>query len=283
MNAEKIILTGTKQQYEVPNRWELLTPKQYLLLIHLLGLYSSKQATIHDVKFYYLCNALRINPKKIKDPGAMANMIVIADQIDFIFDSKGKVNIAFIAQLVPFLKVNNKRYKGYKINTSFETLTCSLTASQFIDAQEVLTDKTDKLPLLAAILYSPAPYSSEKAHDLAHKFSSVSPMILQAIAFNFQAFVTFIFTRTHFSILSSREKADSIPEIATGLAETMYNLSTDGLGDAHTVKQMPVIEFLIILRKKLIESVRAMHDSKIEITEIADKTGLSTKTIKRMI
>lgn len=140
----------------------------------------------------------------------------------------------------------------------------------------------DKLPLLAAILYCPAPYSSDEAHRLAEDFTKINPITLQAIALNFQAIVTFLFTKTHFSLLSAG-KNEEIPEIATGLTETMYNLSADGMGDVNTVKQMPIIEFLTILRKKLIESVRAMHDAKVDIVEIASKTGLSTQIIKKML
>jgi hypothetical protein len=211
----------------------------------------------------------------------MANLIVLSEHIDFIFDRKGKVNISFLAQLIPVLKANSNIYQGYEVNTSFDTLTCSLTASQFIDAQEVLKAKADKLPLLAAILYCPAPYSGAKAHELATDFVNINPLVLHAIALNFQALVTYLFTRTHFSLLASGKKNDPIPEIATGLSETLYNLSSDGLGDIEKLKQMPLIEFLTILRKKLIESVKAMHEAKIDLVEIVDKTGLSTKLIKK--
>ena len=283
MNSEKIIFKTPKGEYSIPNRWELLMPDQFLHLCALIAQYAIGKASQHDVQLFFVCKALGINPKKIKDEGAMANLVVLAEQIDFIFEKNGKVNICFPAQLVPRLKAKKQNYDGYEVNTAFDTLTCSLTASQLIDAQEVLKANADKLPLLAAILYCPHPYSGEKAHEIAPDFITVNPLVLQAVALNFQALVTFLFTRTHFSLLSSGKKTDAIPEIATGLAETMYNLSADGMGDVNTVKQMPVIEFLTILRKKMIESVRAMHDAKMDIIEISEKTGLSTKTIKKMI
>jgi hypothetical protein len=127
------------------------------------------------------------------------------------------------------------------------------------------------------------PYYSCDAKELAVGFAKINPLILHAIALNFQALVTYLFTRTHFSLLAAGKKTDPIPEIATGLAETLYNLSNDGLGNIETIKQMPLIEFLIILRKKLIESVKAMHDAKIDLVEITEKTGLSTKIIKKML
>lgn len=282
MNAETITFKTPKGEYSIPNRWELLTTDQFLHLVALIAQYALGNATAEDVRLFFVCKAIGVSPKKIKAADAMANLTILAEQIDFIFDKNGKINVCFIAQLMPKLKVKKRKYNGYEVNTSFDTLTCSLTASQFIESQEVLKSKAGKLPLLAAILYCPQPYSSEKAHLLGKDFIKINPLVLQAIALNFQALVTFLFTRTHFSLLSS-SKAGSIPEIATGLAETMYNLSADGMGDVNSVKQMPVVEFLTILRKKLIESVRAMHDAKVEITEIAAKTGLSTQTIKKML
>ncbi|MDR0713877.1 MAG: winged helix-turn-helix transcriptional regulator [Bacteroidales bacterium] len=46
---------------------------------------------------------------------------------------------------------------------------------------------------------------------------------------------------------------------------------------------MPVIKYLTILRKKLIESIIAMRDAEMNIVDIADKTGLSIQTVKKII
>ncbi len=283
MNAEKIIFNTPKGEYSIPNRWELLSPEHFLYLCALISQYASGNATSNDVRLFFVCRVLDVDLKKIKDPDAVSNLTILADQVDFIFDIDGKVNICFLKQLVPELKIGRKKINGYEINTSFDTLTCSLTAAQFIEAQETLKGGADKLPLLASILYCPEPYSSEKAHELAVRFVKSNQLVLHAIALNFQALVTFLFTKTHFSLLSTGKRSDPVPEIATGLAETLYNLSADGMGDINTVKRMPVIEFFSILRKKLIESVRAMHDSKIDIIEISKKTGLPTITIKKML
>ena len=67
------------------------------------------------------------------------------------------------------------------------------------------------------------------------------------------------------------------------MAESLYNLSADGLGNVDVIEQMPVIKYLTILRKKLIESVTAMNEAGIDLVEISDKTGLSIKTIKQII
>ena len=67
------------------------------------------------------------------------------------------------------------------------------------------------------------------------------------------------------------------------MAESLYNLSADGLGDVDVIEQMPVIKYLTILRKKLIESVTAMNEVGLDLVEISDKTGLSIKMIKMIL
>lgn len=251
-------------------------------LVQLLALYSLKTISSHDVQLQFCAYLLGVNLQKIDDETAMANLIVLSEQISFIFDKNEKLTPYFLQQKFPKLYVFGIRYDGYIVNTSFDTLTCSLTALQFIEAQELLSKTGEKLPLLAAILYCPPPYNSEKAHALADKFTALKPKQLLSIAFNFQAFVGYLFHKTHFSILMQRKETPK-SEISIGLSDMLYNLSSDGLGDAENIERMPVIKYLSIMRKKLIESVRAMNDAKVELAEIADKTGLDFKTINKIL
>lgn len=266
----------------LPNSWTDLTPSQFVNTVALVSLHAAGMATQHDVKFMYVCHAFGINPHHIVDADAMGNLAVLANQVTFIFNKKGKPELIFPAQLIPEVKIGNKKYNGYTVRTHFDTLTCSLTAAQFIDAHSVIKAGSSKLALLASILYFDKNYNSEVAHALAEQFSQLDQLTLQAIAVNFQALVSFLFTRTPFSILAESDKTSS-SEISTGLSETMYNLCTDGYGTVADVKQIPLIEFLTILRKKLIDAVTAMHAGKMNIVEIMDKTGLHSRTIKKIL
>ena len=62
--------------------------------------------------------------------------------------------------------------------------------------------------------------------------------------------------------------------ISTGALESLYNLSSDGLGDVYTVERMNILQYLTILRKKLIDTVRSLHSAKMEKIDIANETGL---------
>lgn len=197
-------------------------------------------------------------------------------------DYKYVLDACFCAQLIPSIKIAGKVYAGYKVDTSFDNLTCSLTALQYIEARKLIGCGADKLPLLAAILYTPGTYSSEAAHALAHDFARLPEDTLQAIAFNFQCFNNFLFAKTDFYVLTAGKEQKENP-ISTGALESLYNLSSDGMGDIRIVEQMNIIQYLTILRKKLIESVRSMNDMKLERTEIASKTGLPLNIINSIL
>lgn len=283
MNAPSIQFETPQGQYSLPNCWELLTPDLFRYVCELLTDYTSGKLSFRAFHLAYVCRCLALEPEKIKGTTANENLYLLSSQIDFIFKDPEHINNCFLAQLVPELVVGNTIYPSYRIQTACDTLTCTLTTMQFIEAYELIGCQADKLPLLAAILYYPDRYTSEGAHTLSTCFSDVDPVILQSIALNFQALANYLFTRTSFSILYMRKPKEHKPVISIGMAESLYNLSADGLGNVEVIEQMPVIKYLTILRKKLIESVTAMNEAGIDLVEISDKTGLSIKTIKQII
>ena len=194
------------------------------------------------------------------------------------------VDDCWCAQLIPFIQIGKKKIlKGYTVNTSFGVLSCSLTALQYIEARSLL-DHTDSLPLMASILY-PDPdtkYSSYLAHQRATEFANLSTELLYGIMLNFRAFNNYLFTKTDFSLLTA-SRLDEKKLISTGALESLYNLSADGYGSAEEVEQMNIIQYLTILRKKIIESVRSMHTAEMKITDIEKETGLPIQILKQII
>lgn len=194
------------------------------------------------------------------------------------------VDDCWCAQLIPFIQIGKKKIlKGYTVNTSFGVLSCSLTALQYIEARNLL-DHTDSLPLMASILYSDpdTKYSSYLAHQRATEFANLSTELLYGIMLNFRAFNNYLFTRTDFSLLTA-SRLDEKKLISTGALESLYNLSADGYGSAEEVEQMNIIQYLTILRKKIIESVRSMHTAEMKITDIEKETGLPIQILKQII
>ena len=273
--------------YEIPNSWELLTSDQYLKLIELLSLMENGQYPPGAVKCLFLCYMMKWDLNRIKrDEKVLENFMSIASQITFIFqekDDKFVLDLCFCRQQLPLIFIDKKAYYGYDINTDFQSLTCSLTALQYIEARQLLDMGEESLPLLAAVLYfGKGQYSSEKAQKLALQFRKLPANTLRAIALNFTAVNNFLFSKTEFSLLTKflPQKGNSITTDAT---DALYDLSKDGLGNANQVEQMNVLTYLRILRKKTIEGVKSLKASGMEMAKIADEVGLPLEIVKQII
>lgn len=273
--------------YEIPNSWELLTSDQYLKLIELLSLMENGQYPPGAVKCLFLCYMMKWDLNRIKrDEKVLENFMSIASQITFIFqekDDKFVLDLCFCRQQLPLIFIDKKAYYGYDINTDFQSLTCSLTALQYIEARQLLEMGEESLPLLAAVLYfGKGQYSSEKAQKLALQFRKLPANTLRAIALNFTAVNNFLFSKTEFSLLTKflPQKGNSITTDAT---DALYDLSKDGLGNANQVEKMNVLTYLRILRKKTIEGVKSLKASGMEMAKIADEVGLPIEVVKQII
>jgi hypothetical protein len=228
--------------------------------------YPDNDAALQDLDFETRKLCKRIPPHRLT--GITIARYLSKQPYNYAVDS------CFCKQQIPAIRIDDDElYSAYNIDTSFNRLTCSLTALQFIEARSLIGGSLDQLPLLAAILYYPEQYSSDGAHALAHKFVNLPTDELTAIAFNFQAFVNYLFTKTEFK-LPTEAKNTKESAISTGALESLYNLSSDGLGDVYTVERMNILQYLTILRKKLIDTVRSLHSAKMEKIDIANETGL---------
>lgn len=313
------------QMYQIPNRWELIrNDYDYLQLVRDIILMSEGKLSPAMVRINYICRYFGWNYKKIKDEDSFANLVMLAEQVTFVFrisypnndealqglddytyklckripperlsgitlakvlkrlDYRFTLDLCFCRQFMPYLTVDGKHYTGYTISTSFDTLSTSLTALQFIEARQLIGQGEKILPLMAAILYHPYPYTSESAHQLADTFKSVPRDKLYAISLNFQAFINFLFTKTEYSILTAGKETKR-SAISTGALESLYNLSSDGYGDIIHIERMGLLQYLVILRKKVIESVRSLNAAKMELVDIEKETGLPLSIIKQIL
>lgn len=193
------------------------------------------------------------------------------------------VDLCFCAQLIPTISINNRTYHAYKIQKDYGSLTCSLTALQYIEARSLIEQGEKSLPLIAAILYYPEKeYSSEHAHALAKEFEALPLETLTAISFNFQAFNSYLFSKTAFSLLTKFKLKPEHP-ITTDASDALYDLSKDGLGDARQIEQMNLLTYLKVLRKKTIDAVRDMKGFGWDKVKISDEVGLPVSIINEIV
>lgn len=225
-----------------------------------------------DSETYELCR--RVDPFRLHLPIAR-----VLRRLDYQY----VVDLCFCAQLIPAVRVKEHTYQGYTVEKGYGMLTCSLMALQYIEARELIERGEKSLPLMAAILYYPSPqYDSERAHALAHEFEILPPQLLTAISFNFQAFNNYLFSKTHFSLLSKFKPRPDHP-ITTDASDALYDLSKDGLGDALQIEQMNVLTYLKVLRKKTIDAVRDMKGFGWDKTKISNEVGLPISVIDDII
>lgn len=284
---KSISVRANGKEYEIPNSWELLTSEQFLKLVELLSLMENGQYPPGAIKCLFLCYLMKWDLGKIKrDEKALGNFMAIADQLTFIFkEAEGKIvlDLCFCRQQLPILFIDQKAYYGYEINTDFQSLTCSLTALQYIEARQLLDMGEASLPLLAAVLYCKGEYSSEKAQKLAQQFRKLPDNTLMAIALNFTAVNNFLFSKTEFSLLTKFQSQPGSCSITTDATDALYDLSKDGLGNAHQVEQMNVLTYLRILRKKTIDGVKSLKASGMDVAKIATEVGLPIDIINKIV
>lgn len=284
---KSISVRANGKEYEIPNSWDLLTSEQYLKLIDLLSLMESGQYPPGAIKCLFLCHLMKWDINKIKrDEHALENFMAIASQLTFIFQEKEDkfvLNLCFCRQMLPIVFIDKKAYYGYEVSTDYNSLTCSLSALQYIEARQLLDMGEDSLPLLAAVLYfKKGEYSSEKAQKLADEFKKLPQNTLRAIALNFTAVNNFVFLKTEFSLLTKfvPQKGSAITTDAT---DALYDLSKDGLGNASQVERMNVLTYLRILRKKTIDGVKTLRTAGMDVVKIANEVGLPLEIVKKII
>lgn len=320
--SEYIDIQLESKTIQVPNSWYTMAEEQFIPLMDDIVSMASGVKSVGRVRLNYILRYLGID-YKINDDDACANLALIAEKVTFPFlisypdndsalegldslsyeqckkvaphrltgisianylkrlDYRYTLDLCFLRQFIPSLKVNGRKCTGYRIDTDYDMFTTSLTALQFIEARECMEGE-GKLPLLAAILYSSHPYDSAKAHETVGNFEKLDKSMLYAIAFNFRAIVNYLFTKTDYKLLTAA-KPGAQKSITTGAMESLYNLSSDGYGNITEVENMNLLQYLGILRKKVIDSVRQLHAAKMENVKIEEETGLPLDIIKSII
>ena len=221
---------------------------------------------------------------KRTDPFRLQHIPTLAHLKDL--DYKYQLDLCYFAQLVPevVIRTSDKTtalFRGYRAVMADGIIACSLTALQYIEARQLL-DRPESWPLMAAILYYPGTYDSEGAQRNVGLLKDLDPLTLKAIAMNFMALNTFLYTKTEFSLLSKFEPGKA-KAITTDMSDALYDLCNDGLGNADEVERLNLMTYLKVLRKKTIDGVRQLHGTGMDLAKIANETGLPIEIIMKIV
>lgn len=296
MKQQDITIMSGSQTAVIPNSWQGVTPDVFQKFVSNLADHYAGNLTEADIRRRYVLDVMGWRLSRIHDTDTLATVVALADRITFLFTPQQNPtttyphlqppttspNLNFFAQFVPTVKIGTTEYQAYSVSTAYNNLTTSLTALQYIEAQQALQQGTPSLPMLAAILYCPQPYSSTLAQQLAEKMQQLPAVTLMAIQMNFIAFTTALYTQTEFALLSKFQPKKQSP-IATDMADALYDLCADGLGTHEQVEQMNLLTYLRILRKKTIEAVRQMRSLEWDVIKISQETTLPVSVVQQII
>lgn len=311
-----------------PNKWEELTPVQFIQVVFLIMQYKIGEMSIKELQLRLYLELAGINNRKIlkksyewmqenifKHLGKMSFIFmhiykderfellsesmkkklekVMPEEINDpeaviarTFEKVTDIDLCFAKQLIPNIYIGLKSYAGYNFHIKSGVLNTSMTAEQYIDAVNTLseysqTKNVDSLNLLCSILYC-TPYSSSSAIVQVGKFAKLDDLAKGAIILNFEAIITWLTTKTKYKVLFSPAGKKSEKNIL-GMGTILYSLVEKGYGKLDEIGNINLIAFFDLMLKNLQDAAQEMKSSKMKDTEIADALNITLDTLNLLI
>lgn len=195
-----------------------------------------------------------------------------------------RIDAVWMKNLMPMIRMGDRELQGWTAHLEGGALTTSMTSYQFAQGYDLLSTIGDggsrrAMALLLGLLYG----ADTDDTALVEQIGQLPDDILQAAILNFQAFVTFIFTRTPFSILWSSGSGAEKKQESLVMSDSLYSLCKEGYGNYEQVERMPLMTYLAIMRTETISSVRSMAAVDTAPEDIAARMGLSVEQVKKML
>ena len=189
-----------------------------------------------------------------------------------------EIDCIFAKNLVPEIRMRRAIYPGFRMNRIGEVLNTDLPAGDFIDAttlhdQYMKSGSEEILNQMVSLLY-------KLPEGVA---ASIPAGTRAAILFNFRAILLFLTHQTQYGILWKAGKTNQDEKISIGFVDSLYSLAKAGYGDTTRLKTISVVEFLDLLLKEVIDTVKTLKDAKMDLTKIAEVTKLSLNQIQSIL
>lgn len=192
-------------------------------------------------------------------------------------------DIHFAKQLLPVLP--DTKLQGYTFSVAGQIVNTTLTAGQYIDANTMLQQYQNSkepsfLAALVKILYSPHPYTSDKAENLSLK--KIAEGAQYAVMYNYMGIVSWISSLPKYDILfNAPERKKSKNPL--GPNAPLYTLSGKGFGTLKEVSNMPLFSYLDLLLKQTVDAVLQMQSVGKKKSEIAKELNISITQINTVL
>lgn len=196
------------------------------------------------------------------------------------------IDAVWAKNLIPEIKVGDAVLQGWKADVKDGILSTTLSAMQFTQGYDLLSlistaGSPRTIAVLTALLYG----VKTDNEQLISQIEKLPDVVLQGVVLNFQAFVSYIFGCTHYSLLwDTKSETSSTKEvIKTSFSDSLYSLCKTGYGNYEQVEQMPLLTYLSIMRSDIISGVKTMAASGSSADDIAEHMHLPVTLILKMI
>lgn len=269
-----------KHTYQIPTRWEEITPddsKMFIRMCRAFELFEIGKINFEELRIAVSSSVLGVDfgllPKQ--NDTLAENIFRLNEAIKFPYDIKTNedgsqivtVKIVLHRNLMPKLR----RTPGYKFQVTREgMIDCGITAEQYVDALDLLE------------LYS----SSRKNDVLDNLFETLYPGcrpvsrdIKVAIYYNFRGILEWIKMLPDFRLIFSpgtRKRSGVNP---LGLSGSIFTLSKSGYGTLQEIRLLDLFSYLGALVQLNIDGILALQSAGLKPGEIAEKMNLPLEHI----
>lgn len=201
-------------------------------------------------------------------------------------------DFVFAKQQIPVIRKRRTKLTGYEFALDGNLLNTNLTARQFADALALYneyikgTGSSEKLlNKLVAVLYC-NPYSPAEAAKIESTVAALPSATRQAVAFNFMAVQTFLFTRTKYAVLFNVKRAEgNAPKKkdTLGFGGSIITMTRKGYGSLKEMDNTNLLDFFEAMYSDLCSTIEQLKEAGMDLPDIASKTGLTVKTINEIL
>lgn len=289
-------IQGVKHPILLPDKWEELTPVQYIFTVTRLLLLIGQQCTAADFRISLLLNytgyrpAVRLLPVKQPEQEIIGeNLVRLSELITFPL-RQGKegleINNRFARNPLPKIRIGRKTCKGKQFDTGI-ILRTDIKAREFADAFDSVrafakTQDEECLNTLCAILYPAFPDHTCNMISYHHlNFKRVRYEIRYAVMIWFTGIVQYFSEHPVYRLLFAGS-VDSAEKISLGMGETIMHLSLVGFGSKSEMENANLIDYFDLQVKSLKKMIADARGQGAKTEDIASHTRLSYNLIEKL-
>jgi hypothetical protein len=224
-------------------------------------------------------------PHDITDPKWEGELRMIRGRIRYA----ASVNFSMKSNPLPFFEYHHTKFLGPAFNIdSLGIVETDLKAMEYIDASEYyqLFQKTRMrryLDRLVSTIYrvDRERYKTFECQQKAVLLAAMDESVKHAVLFFFQNIQEFLANHPVYKYLFQKVESNS-GKISLGMVTTVYNLSKEGYGTKQQVSEMGLEDYLNMLLKTIMDSIRSLKAQKKPDHDIASELNIPSELIYKV-